>query len=131
MQVSVKFNGTTMFLQASPGQTIGSLRASISSAHGVDASSVVLLHSARALEDTETVMSCGIRNLGVVSACQRVVGGGGNMSENDRAMAMRIRNCVKICRRCYARVAEEADHCRKCWNKDLRPKKAIKSSVKK
>lgn len=92
---------------------------------------MMLLYNTKSLEDTETVSSSGIRNLGALTVCPRILGGGGNMSENDKAMAMK-RNIAKICRRCYARLAPRAEVCRKkmCRGKDLRFKKLIKALKK-
>lgn len=132
MQLSVTLNGITSFLQVDPAQSIRSLKNHVSTECGAKASSLVLLYNARHLDDTETILSSGIKNLGAIAACVRVLGGGGNMSENDRAMAMANRNSAMICRRCYARLAPRADKCRKtgCGSKDLRPKKLLKSMKK-
>lgn len=132
MQISVQLSKNTSFLDVDPAQTILSLKQTVSLACGVDVSSMMLLHNARALRDADTIAGCGIQSLGMLSVCPRVLGGGGNMSENDRALAMAARNHIKICRRCYARLAPAADKCRKpkCHNKDTRLKKLIKTLKK-
>ncbi|AFN83383.1 putative ubiquitin/L40 ribosomal protein fusion [Encephalitozoon romaleae SJ-2008] len=131
MQISVRFGGKTSFIQAEPSQLILSLKTLVGNACSLDSSMMALQHNSKALEDSKTVASYGIRNFDTIVMYPRVLGGGGNMSENDGAMAMKEKNDCLICRRCYARSGKSAQKCRKCDSKDLRPKKPLKTMKKK
>ncbi|ADM11897.1 putative ubiquitin/L40 ribosomal protein fusion [Encephalitozoon intestinalis ATCC 50506] len=131
MKIVVRFCGKTSFVQADPSEPILSLKGLAGNACGLSSSMVVLQHNSRILEDSNTVASYGIRNLDTITMYPRLLGGGGNMSENDGAMAMKEKNDCLICRRCYARSGKSAQKCRKCDSKDLRPKKPLKTMKKK
>ena len=131
MQIAVKLGRETSFVDIESDLPITSVRSLVGRACGASASSIALVHNSRMLLDSMTVGSCGIRNLDTVTAYPRLLGGGGNMSENDRAMAMKEKNDCLICRRCYARSGKAAQKCRKCCNTDLRPKKPLKTMKKK
>ncbi|AFM98662.1 ubiquitin/L40 ribosomal protein fusion [Encephalitozoon hellem ATCC 50504] len=131
MQIGVRFGGKTSFVQAEPSQLVLSLKALAGNICGLDCSAMVLQHNSKVLEDLRTVASYGIRNLDTIIMQPKLLGGGGNMSENDGAMAMREKNDCLICRRCYARSGKSAEKCRKCDSKDLRPKKPLKTMKKK
>lgn len=131
MQIGLRFGGKTSFVQVDPLESILSVRSRASGSCGASASAIALLHNSRMLEDSMTVAGCGIRSLDTIAVCPRLLGGGGNMSENDRAMAMKEKNDCLICRRCYARSGKAAQKCRKCCSTDLRPKKPLKAMKKK
>ncbi|KAH9411083.1 hypothetical protein HK407_08g12270 [Ordospora pajunii] len=132
MQIGVRFGGETSFLQVEALSSILSLRKSVCSIFGMNSDAIALLHNASVLEGSKTIAACGIQNLDIVQACQRVLGGGGNMSENDKALVMRQRITSKmICRGCYARCAIKASTCRKCHCSDLRCKKDAKNTTSK
>jgi ribosomal protein L40E len=98
----------------------------------ISPSSLVLTYNARCLRDGEDIGSSGIQDLASLSASLRMVGGGGNMSDNDREMAMKYRNIAKVCRKCYVKLPILATSCRKpeCRSRNLRLKK-LKKDVKK
>jgi ribosomal protein L40E len=132
MQISVKFCQRTSFLDVDPSQSVRSLKEAIGAILHINALSLVLVHNAQALKDSETVAASGMQNLSSLSATLRVAGGRGSMSDNDRAIAMRYRNIAKVCRKCYAKLPPDAESCRKpdCRSRNLRPKK-LKKDVKK
>ncbi|CAD25671.2 UBIQUITIN/ L40 RIBOSOMAL PROTEIN FUSION [Encephalitozoon cuniculi GB-M1] len=131
MQIGVRFCGKTSFVQAEPSQSVLSLKALVGRACGLDSSVMVLQHNSRILEDSGTMAGYGMRTLDTITAYPKLLGGGGNMSDNDAAMAMKEKNDCLICRRCYARSGKAAEKCRKCFSKDLRLKKPLKAMKKK
>jgi large subunit ribosomal protein L40e len=132
MQIGLRFGGETSFLQVEALSSISLLRKSVCSIFGINSDAIALLHNANVLEGFKTIAAYGIQNLDIVQACPKVLGGGGNMSENDKALALHQRVTSKmICRGCYARCAIKASICRKCQCSDLRCKKDAKNTTSK
>lgn len=96
--------------------TVAALQTAIGAMSGV--SSFVLPYA------PETIVSSVYSSMATISALPAMVGGGKNMTEAGKALAVKDITCL-ICRNCYAKNPLGAEHCRKkrCRRSNLRPKK--------
>ncbi|KAI4292026.1 ubiquitin-large subunit ribosomal protein L40e [Pancytospora philotis] len=119
MQLFVKLPQTISTIKVEEGMSIAALQAAIRSLSSI--SSFSLPH------DGALSVSAVYPDMATIRAFPLLVGGGKNMTEAGKALAVEALNC-KICRNCYARNPMKATHCRKarcghCSN--LRPKKIV------
>lgn len=121
MQLFLKFPQNTSAIAVGENMTIGALETRIRSMSGLRG--FALPHP------QGSMVSAVYGDMATVSVRPMLVGGGKNMSEAGKILAVEAITCM-ICRNCYARNPMKATHCRKarcghCSN--LRPKKiAIK-----
>lgn len=117
MQLFLKFPQTISAIGVEDGMTVRALQAAIRSLSGLQA--FTLPHA------QDLAVSAVYQDMATVNVHPMLVGGGKNMSEAGKILAVGAITCL-ICRNCYARNPMKATSCRKarcghCSN--LRPKK--------
>ncbi|KAI5174973.1 ubiquitin-large subunit ribosomal protein L40e [Pancytospora epiphaga] len=116
MQILVKLPQTYTVVNIEEGMTIASLQRTIRLMSHLP--SFTLPYS------SETAVASIYKDMATISALPMMVGGGKNMTEAGKALAVEAITCL-ICRNCYAKNPIGASHCRKqrCRRSNLRPKK--------
>ncbi len=134
MQVIIRLpGGKHLPIDMNKTSTVDDLKSKIFEVEGIPSDVQRLVFSTQELENTETFEK--IEDGSLFDLEMRLLGGVGasDVADHLKELAYKYRTYKMICRKCYARLPQNAHNCRKrkcghCAN--IRPKKKIKEKEK-